>query len=184
MRKNTLLSFLSIIFLSLLLIGQSFAEDKSSSQKNIGKFTSISNNGNVKDLQGASTAIITSTNQFLISYAQETRSYSLLFLLSILSYLFFIKVLTKYSEKNFILYLLFTIALLYTHYFAFFLVATQVFVFIYFIIQEKEKRQLLTKLAILTCITYILALLPLVEYIVNHEDKTSFWIPGVSNLFF
>lgn len=133
---------------------------------------------------GLYAAIITATNEFLVFYAQETRSYSLLFLLSILSYLFFIKVLTNYTKKNFILYLLFTIALLYTHYFAFFLVATQVFVFAYFVIKEKDRRPLLIKLAILTTITLILALLPLVEYIVDHDNKTSFWIPKPSNLFF
>lgn len=133
---------------------------------------------------GLYAAIITATNEFLIFYAQETRSYSLLFLLSILSYLFFIKVLTKYTKMNFILYLLFTIALLYTHYFSFFLVATQVFVFVYFVIKEKDNRQLLIRLAIITTITLILALLPLVEYIVEHEEKTNFWIPRPSNLFF
>ncbi len=63
MRNKTLLNFLSIIFLFFLFIGQSIADDKTSSEKNIGKFTSVSENGNQKDLQGASTAIITSTNK-------------------------------------------------------------------------------------------------------------------------
>ncbi|MDA3860723.1 MAG: choice-of-anchor A family protein [Melioribacteraceae bacterium] len=63
MKKNTLLGFLSIIFLSLLFVGQAIAKDKDLTQKNIGKFTSISENGNVKDIQGTSTATVLSTDK-------------------------------------------------------------------------------------------------------------------------
>ncbi len=63
MKKNTLLSFLSIVFLSLLFVGQNIAKDKASVGKNIGKFISVSENGNQKDLQGASTTIITGTDK-------------------------------------------------------------------------------------------------------------------------
>ena len=76
---------------------------------------------------GLYAAILASINHFLIFFSQETRSYSLLFLLSTVSYVYLLKVLTTSSKNNFLLYLLFTIALLYTHYFGFFLVATQVF---------------------------------------------------------
>ncbi len=63
MKKNTLLSFLSIMFFSLLFVGQNIAQDKASIQKNIGKFITVSENGNQRDLQGASTALITGTDK-------------------------------------------------------------------------------------------------------------------------
>ena len=88
---------------------------------------------------GLYAAIVASMNYFLIYYSQETRSYSLLFLLSTISYIYFIKVLTEYNKKNFILYLLSTLALVYTHYFGFFLVGTQVFIFILYFIKFYEK---------------------------------------------
>ncbi len=62
MKKNTLFGFFTIVFFSILLIGQTIAQDKASSLKNIAKFTSIPTNGNTKDVQGESTALITATN--------------------------------------------------------------------------------------------------------------------------
>ncbi len=63
MKKNTLLSFLSILFVSLLFVGQVAAQNKAVLQKNIGKFVSVSENGNQRDVQGTSTAIITGTDK-------------------------------------------------------------------------------------------------------------------------
>ena len=100
-----------------------------------------------------------------------------------MAYLYLIKVLIQYSKKNFVLYLLFTIALVWTHYFGFFLVATQVFVFIYFFIKEKEQRKHLVILAIITAITMIISLLPLMEYILSSAGKKGFWIPTLSEWF-
>ena len=132
---------------------------------------------------GLYAAIIATMNHFLIFYSQEVRSYGLLFLLSTMSYLYLIKVLTQYSKKNFILYLVFTVALVYTHYFGFFLVATQVFVFIYYFIKEKAQRKHLAILALITAVTIIVSLLPLMEHILSHEGKKSFWIKSVSEWF-
>ena len=132
---------------------------------------------------GLYAAIIASMNSFLIFYSQEVRSFSLLFLFSMISYIYLIKVLMDYSKKNFILYLLSTVALVYVHYFGFFLVATQVFVFIYFFIEEKNKRKLLTILAVITATVIITSLLPLMEYILKNTDRASFWIGMPSNWF-
>jgi choice-of-anchor A domain-containing protein/uncharacterized repeat protein (TIGR01451 family) len=60
--KNTLLNTFAIILLSLLFVGQNLAQDKASNFKNIGKFVSASENGNQKDLQGASTAVISGSH--------------------------------------------------------------------------------------------------------------------------
>lgn len=130
---------------------------------------------------GLYASVIASMNYFLIFYSQETRSYSLLFLLSTMSYVYLMKNFTDYSKKNFTLYLLFTVALVYTHYFGFFLVVTQVFVFIYYFIKEKRKH--LAILALITAVTIIIALLPLMDHLLSHEGKKSFWIKKPSEWF-
>lgn len=115
-------------------------------------------------------------NHFLIFYSQETRSYALLFLFSTLSYLYFIKVIKDQKKSTVALYLLLTIALCYTHYFGFFLVATQVFVFLFYIIKFPEKRKQLFIIAAITTFFIIVSLLPIAKYILIHKAKTSFWI--------
>ncbi len=125
---------------------------------------------------GLYAAIIASLNHFLIFYSQEVRSYSLLFLLSMVSYIYLFKVLNNYSKKNFVLYLIFTVALMFTHYFGFFLVATQVFVFIYYFIKDKKERKHLVILASITSFVFIVSLLPLMEHILLNEGRKSFWI--------
>ncbi|MBF0310281.1 MAG: glycosyltransferase family 39 protein [Magnetococcales bacterium] len=74
---------------------------------------------------GLSAALLGALNVFLIAYSQETRSYALLFLLSSLSWLFFIRLLKDPLWKRTPGYLLSTMALLYTHYFGLFVVMAQ-----------------------------------------------------------
>lgn len=125
---------------------------------------------------GLYAALIASMNHFLIFYSQETRSYALLFLFSTLSYLYFIKVIKDQEKSTVALYLLLTIALCYTHYFGFFLVATQVFVFLFYIIKLPEKRKQLFIIATVTAFFIIVSLLPIAKYIFILEAKTSIWI--------
>ncbi len=132
---------------------------------------------------GLYAAAIASMNQFLIYFSQETRSNGLLFLLSTVSYIYFLKVLTDYSKKNFLLYLFYTILLAYTHYFGFFLIATQVFVFILFIIKEKDKRKLLATLAVVATAAITISLLPLLANVLRLEGQESYWMPMPSRWF-
>ena len=133
---------------------------------------------------GLYASIISSTNYFLVYYSQEMRSYSLVFLLTTISYLYLIKIIQNYSIKNFIIYLISTIALLYTHYFAFFLVSTQFFVFIFFYFKEKNNRKQLLILSVITSIVFLIALVPLMTYILNNVNKSSWWAEAPSIIFF
>lgn len=84
-----------------------------------------------KDNQtGLFASLITSVNYFHISYSQEVRFYSLLFLASALSFLFFLKVLRKSSSLNLFLYTVFTTLVLYTHYFGFVVFVSQAIIFL------------------------------------------------------
>ncbi|MBT8276779.1 MAG: glycosyltransferase family 39 protein [Bacteroidia bacterium] len=77
-------------------------------------------------------------NSFLIQYSQEVRAYALLFLLSNFSYFFYVK-LTRglLTRKNIIGYGLVTTALIYTHYFGLFVVASQVII-LFLVVKWKD----------------------------------------------
>jgi 4-amino-4-deoxy-L-arabinose transferase-like glycosyltransferase len=71
---------------------------------------------------------------FAIAYSQETRHYSLLLLLTLISFFFFTKILKaeKASKANLLFYTLTNILLAYTHIFGIFIILAQVFYFILF----------------------------------------------------
>ncbi len=133
---------------------------------------------------GIYASFIGGTNYFLILYSQEVRSNIILFLFSALSYLYFSKLLKNHSKQNLFFYLLFSILAIYTHYFGFFLVASQVFVFLFYLIIDKEKRVALFKLALLSAFLMLIALAPLIERIIEHIHTQSYWMQAPDALFF
>ena len=133
---------------------------------------------------GIYASLIAGTNYFLILYSQEVRSNIILFLFSALSYLYFSKLLKNHSKQNLFFYLLFSILAIYTHYFGFFLVASQVFVFLFYLIIDKEKRVALFKLALLSALLMLIALAPLIERIIEHIQTSSYWMQAPDALFF
>ena len=116
---------------------------------------------------GLYAALLTSVNIFLIQYSQETRSYGLFFLLSMLSYLYLYKAIHNPDRKNLILYWIATIVLFYTHYFSFFIVATQLVVIIVYIINYSENKKQLFRLSLLTVPIFTVSILPLVSPILE-----------------
>ncbi len=128
--------------------------------------------------------IIASMNYHLVYFAQETRSYSLVFLLTTLSYLFFFRVITQHKTKDLLWYFPFTIALLYTHYFGFFLVLTQSVVFLYMLFEQKEKRTRLLILGVLAGVGILISIYPLMAPILSHSGRGAFWISKPTPWFF
>ncbi len=119
---------------------------------------------------GIYAALIVSLNYFLIYYSQEARSYSIFFLLTILSYLFLFKALRTQSTYNMFLYTFFTILVIYTHYFGFFLVASQFFVFLYYIgISSTTDRKKLIYMGIFPMIAIALSAAPLLYNILSSD---------------
>lgn len=117
---------------------------------------------------GLYASLLVSINIFLINYSQETRSYSLFFLLVMLSYMYLSKVLHNPSKKNILLYWVFTIIMFYTHYFSFFLVAIQAVVFLVYTVQFAEDKKKLYIISFWTAVLFIVSILPLVPYILAH----------------
>ena len=118
---------------------------------------------------GIYAALIVSLNYFLIYYSQDVRSYSIFVLWTILSYLFLFKAIRTQSTYNIVLYILFTLLLIYTHYFAFFLVGSQFFVFLYYIAISTTNRKKLIYTAVAPMIVIALSIAPLLYNILSSD---------------
>jgi uncharacterized membrane protein len=81
-------------------------------------------------------SLIMGVSTFQVFYSQEARMYSLLCLLSILSFYYFVKVLRRDDFKNFVFYLIVNVLLIYTHLYSFFTFLAQ---FIFILIFERKK---------------------------------------------
>lgn len=92
---------------------------------------------------GLLSAFFTAINWFHIGISKEIRFYPLVFLLTSLSYLFFIKAAKGYRIKNFILYAVFTGLLLNTHYYGLVVFASQFLIFCLVAIFLKKNRRFL-----------------------------------------
>ena len=118
---------------------------------------------------GLYAAALVSINEFLIHYSQETRSYSLFFLIAVLSYMYLYRTLKNPNKKNIFFYWLTTILMFYVHYFSFFLVLTQSAIFIMYMVNTQYKKYLLI-LALLTSLIFSLSIVPLIPYILAHAN--------------
>ncbi len=83
---------------------------------------------------GLISSFILAISHFNIYYSQEVRAYSLLLMLTLLSFSLFITILKADDAKRsyFIYYFLANVLLVYTHYFGLFVIMSQIFYFILF----------------------------------------------------
>lgn len=122
---------------------------------------------------GAIAGVILAFNEFAIFYSQETRAYSLLLFLTILSSLMLFRLFKDSSVKNFILYFFSIASVFYTHYFGFFvLIAHSLFLILYKPIFIKEN----LKSLLILLLFLILAVLPLVYNLFELSKIKEFWI--------
>ena len=133
---------------------------------------------------GLCASLIASTNYFLIYYSQEARSYSLILLLTVISYLYLKRALEDPRKKNILPYWIATILLLYTNYITMFVVGTQMFVFFYYILKFPANRKKLILLALLTTFVFILSILPILKYIPFSREGLLYWVEKPSPFFF
>ena len=87
---------------------------------------------------GLIAAFVTAINWFHADFSREIRFYPLVFLLSALSYLFFLRSIKKSKLSDFVLYALFTGLLLNTHYYGLVVFVSQLIIFIVVIIFYKR----------------------------------------------
>jgi hypothetical protein len=124
---------------------------------------------------------LTSINFYLISYSQELREYSLVFLLSILSILFFYKVIDSlnYSKNkliNFVSFTVFSLIGLCTHVFFFIIIFSQI-TYLFFIYYSERKKIFLILVNIIFIFTIYLFLM--YDILILQISINDFWIKNV-----
>ncbi|MFC2156938.1 glycosyltransferase family 39 protein, partial [Acidobacteriota bacterium] len=80
---------------------------------------------------GLAAALFLSVSRFHIVYSREARSFILVFLLAVLSYLALLRQIEKPTIKNSILYILSTSLMMYTHYFGLLILPSQIVFLLY-----------------------------------------------------
>lgn len=123
---------------------------------------------------GILAAMLTSLNFMHIYYSQELRFYSMAFLFSALSFLFLIRAFKRAQIVDFFFYVLFTAALLYTHYYGLVIYATQVVIFFILLRFRRDKDYLIP--AIISGILPVILFIPWLPVIFNDVKISSFWI--------
>jgi mannosyltransferase len=126
---------------------------------------------------GLYAAALATPNYYLIYYAQEARSYALLYFFCTLSFLFFIRARTSASRLNVLLYICSTLALLYTQYFGLVLLAAESLVLIAFFLVTGRPDASLIKRAVISAGAIFVGMLPLIPVILKHSVIGGFWIP-------
>ncbi len=111
---------------------------------------------------GVIAALLLSLSWFLVYYSQEARAYSLMVLLTILSFHYFISLLKERSPRNSALYVASSALLLYTHLFGVFMIAAQNAYVAYLALSRRgDSRRALKRWALREWMLHQLALLAL-----------------------
>lgn len=116
-------------------------------------------------------------NYFQIYYSQDARMYSLLFLTTTLSFIYLIKFIKSPSFKSAIIYSIMACLMIYSHFFALFVLVSQYVILLYFIIKPfyvtRKKFFIYTLISgIITTVLY----LPTYGLIQKTTAITSIWI--------
>ena len=128
------------------------------------------------------TVFLASTNVYLINYSQEVRPYSLVFFLSIISLIFYYKIISKNLTifKKIIFFnffIFFSVLLLSSHPFTLIILFSQIINSIYFFLFFKKKNYLfflsvpiILLIYLLFNFNYLISQLSHSEYFLNHEN--------------
>jgi uncharacterized membrane protein len=140
-----------------------------------------------KEVEGKKTGLVsaaaTAFNVFHLYYSQELRFYSLLFLLSTLSFLFFVRFIRNPSVAAQLLFTLSAILILYTHYFGMVVVATQALLFVLVVLKFKKDFKFFLK-GLACGIMALVAFSPWLKTVFADNRVAEFWIDDPGALFF
>jgi mannosyltransferase len=124
---------------------------------------------------GLMSALLASVNYFHLTYSQELRFYSMLFLLTILSYLFFLRACRNPRATNFVYYVISTLGLLYTHYYGLVIFVVQGLTFVALAIFYRKKKEFITG-GVISAVCVTIVFYPWMKIILNDMAVESFWI--------
>jgi len=141
----------------------------------------ITGNALINKRVGLIGAFLSSFSYFLIFHSQDARAYSLLVLLSTLSYWFFIQIFKTDKKRFYAAYIICSILLIFTHFYSLFIIASQILFFLIFIKKYTVQR---LKYAITVGIL-IAAMIPMLLLLKNNIlsiANNGFWISEPENL--
>jgi mannosyltransferase len=131
---------------------------------------------------GIYAAILITINYFQIYYSQDARMYALLFLTTTLSFVYLIKFIKSPSFRSAIIFSIMSSIMIYSHFFAIFVLVSQYLILLYFIIKpfQVRRKQFFVYTFISGIITVFLYL-PTYGLILKTTEMTSIWIqmPGL-----
>lgn len=122
------------------------------------------------------TVLLMSFSPILIYYSQEARSYSLLVLLTIVSFYFFISYLEKRDTIHLIAYVFFSLLLIYTHIFSFLVILIQN-VYVLYIYRFRIKPLLKWFAGQLALFILFIPWLPILFGQISNSSFSTLWIP-------
>lgn len=130
---------------------------------------------------GLFAAMMTCINFYNISYSQEARPYIFAFLFAALSFAWLIRLVKLPSRKNAVLYSVFTLLFLYSHYYSLFAVVAQGALALVFIFQEKGKeRVILFRFFLLAGVIIAIGYIPWLSHLAAMSRIKSFWIQDIA----
>ena len=121
-------------------------------------------------------ACLTTVNYYNIWYAQDVRNYIFAFLISTLSYLFFIKLVKDMRWGKAWSYILFSLLLLYTHYFGTFVFISQAFVALVLFLLEPNRRKSYLRVLLPSGILCAIGFLPWLSFILSMSKIDTIWM--------
>lgn len=127
---------------------------------------------------GLYAALLTTVNFFQIYYSQEGRPYVLLFLTTVFSFYFILRFIKSPSYKTAIVYALFAVMMIYSHFFALFALVAQAIILLYYIYRPFQVSS--KKFFIYCCVSglaIVLLYIPCLSILLTNVARTSFWIP-------
>jgi uncharacterized membrane protein len=119
---------------------------------------------------------LTAINWFHIYFSQELRFYTLLFLGTALSFLFFIRCYKKATRLNYFFYCICSIILVYTHYYAMVVLASQLLIFLIMVMFFKRRETKFIICSLISGLVIALAFIPWLPVVLADNQTTSFWI--------
>lgn len=117
-------------------------------------------------------------NFFHIYYSQEARMYSLMFLTTTLSFYTLIKFIKTPTIRNTVPYIICTTLMIYSHFFALFVLFSQAVIILYFLIEkEKIERKRFFILSLISGLVVIILWIPALLIFLQASKTQSSWIP-------
>lgn len=121
--------------------------------------------------------ILVTINYFQLYYSQDARMYPMLFLTTTVSFIYLIKFIKSPSYKSAIGYALLSVLMIYSHFFALFVLVSQYLILLFFIINPfVVKRKQFFIYTFVSGIITLLLYLPTYNLILRTKEIKSFWI--------